>query len=89
MSVYANEEFYAMTVLSVPVMTTTTSASSGELYSHVPAAAATHSNSDATEGRGRSACQYGMSNHATTSTCQWSASPRMSTGMSLLVLVNK
>ena len=41
-----------MTVLSVPVMTTITSASSGELYSHLPAHSVTHSNSDAIEGRG-------------------------------------
>ena len=54
-----------MTVLSVPVMTTTTSASSGELYSHLPAHSVTHSNSDATEGRWRDLSQYGMTRHAT------------------------
>ena len=56
-----------MTVLSVPVMTTTTSASSGELYSHMPAHSVTHRNSDATEGRWRDLSQYGMTHHATNS----------------------
>ena len=56
-----------MTVLSVPVMTTTTSASSGELYSHLLAHPVTHSNSDATEGRWRDLSQYGMTHHATNS----------------------
>ena len=74
---------------SCSVITTTTSASSGELYSYMPAHSVTHRNSDATEGRGRNACQYGMSHHATTAMCQCSASPRMSRGMSLLVLDNK
>ena len=53
-----------MTVLSVPVMTTT---SSGELYSHMPAHSVTHSKSDATEGRWRDLSQYGMTHHATNS----------------------
>ncbi len=56
-----------MTVLSVPVMITTTSASSGELYSHLPAHSVTHSNSDATEGGWRDLSQYGMTHHATNS----------------------
>ena len=54
-----------MTVLSVPVITATTSASSDELYSHLPAHSVTHSNSDATEGKWRDLSQYGMTHHAT------------------------
>ena len=52
-----------MTVPSVPVMTTTTSASSGELYSHLPANSVTHSNSDATERRWRYLSQYEMTQY--------------------------
>ena len=55
-----------MTFLSVIVITTTTSASSGELYSHLPAHSATHSNNDAIDGRWEDLCQYGVSHHATT-----------------------
>ena len=77
-----------MTLLSVLVISTTTSASSGELYSHLPAHSVTHRNSDATEGRWIHLCQYGMTHHVTTATCQC-ASPIMSRGVSLLVLDNK
>ena len=42
-----------MTVVSGPVITITTSASSVELYSHLPAHSVTHRNSDSTEGRAK------------------------------------